>query len=91
MTSPAPGTPAHDNQSPGNTAHVRVVIVDDHAIFRSGLKADLDPDIVVAGEAGTVEEAIANLREATALYLSEFPLTSKGHPLVTMFSIPENA
>ena len=26
---------------------IRVVIVDDHAIFRSGLKADLDPDIVV--------------------------------------------
>jgi DNA-binding NarL/FixJ family response regulator len=38
---------------------IRVVIVDDHAIFRSGLKADLDPDIVVAGEAGTVEEAVA--------------------------------
>ena len=36
-----------------------MVIVDDHAIFRSGLKADLDPGIVVAGEAGTVEEAIA--------------------------------
>ena len=34
------------------------MIVDDHAIFRSGLKADLDPGIVVAGEAGTVEEAI---------------------------------
>ena len=39
----------------------------------------------------TVEEAIANLREATALYLSEFPLETKGHPLVAMFSIPENA
>ena len=38
---------------------IRVVIVDDHAIFRSGLKADLDPDIVVAGEAGTVEDAVA--------------------------------
>ena len=36
-------------------------------------------------------EAIANLREATALYLSELPLETKGHPLVTMFSIPENA
>ncbi len=38
---------------------VRVVIVDDHAIFRSGLKADLDPEIVVLAEAATVEEAIA--------------------------------
>jgi DNA-binding NarL/FixJ family response regulator len=38
---------------------VRVVIVDDHAIFRSGLKADLDPSIHVVGEAATVEQAIA--------------------------------
>lgn len=38
---------------------IRVVIVDDHAIFRSGLKADLDPEIVVLAEAATVEEAIA--------------------------------
>lgn len=38
---------------------IRVVIVDDHAIFRSGLKADLAPDIMVLAEAATVEEAIA--------------------------------
>ncbi len=38
---------------------LRVVIVDDHAIFRSGLKADLDARIAVIGEAATVEEAIA--------------------------------
>ena len=30
---------------------VRVVIVDDHSIFRSGLKADLDDTIEVVGEA----------------------------------------
>jgi DNA-binding NarL/FixJ family response regulator len=45
-----PGRPA---------ASVRVVIVDDHAIFRSGLKADLDASIQVVGEAATVEQAIA--------------------------------
>ncbi|KRE58114.1 LuxR family transcriptional regulator [Arthrobacter sp. Soil736] len=51
-------TPALDGRAgdPGRT--VRVVIVDDHAIFRSGLKADLDPRIEVVGEAGTVEQAI---------------------------------
>ena len=38
---------------------IRVVIVDDHAIFRSGLKADLAQDIQVLAEAATVEEAIA--------------------------------
>lgn len=43
---------------------IRVVIVDDHAIFRSGLKADLDPDIVVLAEAATVEDAIAAVSTA---------------------------
>lgn len=42
---------------------VRVVIVDDHTIFRSGLKADLDERMDVAGEAGTVEQAIAVIAE----------------------------
>lgn len=47
---------------PGRT--VRVVIVDDHTIFRSGLKADLDARMDVVGEAGTVEQAIAVIVEA---------------------------
>lgn len=42
----------------GAARSVRVVIVDDHTIFRSGLKADLDQRIHVVGEAGTVEQAI---------------------------------
>ncbi|WP_332447643.1 response regulator transcription factor [Sphaerochaeta sp.] len=38
---------------------IRVVLVDDHAIIREGMKALLahDPEIVVMGEAGTVDEA----------------------------------
>jgi len=36
-----------------------LVIVDDHSIFRSGLRAELDPELTVLGEAGTVDEAIA--------------------------------
>jgi len=36
-----------------------VVIVDDHSIFRSGLRSELGPTIDVLGEAGDVEEAIA--------------------------------
>jgi DNA-binding NarL/FixJ family response regulator len=38
---------------------VRVVIVDDHSIFRSGLRADLDPALDVVGEAADVSSAIA--------------------------------
>lgn len=38
---------------------VRVVIVDDHQIFRTGLRAELGDELEVTGEAGTVDEAIA--------------------------------
>jgi len=51
----------------------------------------LNPETGTTTQGETVEKAIANLREATALYLSEFPLIRTGHPLVTMFSVPENA
>jgi DNA-binding NarL/FixJ family response regulator len=36
----------------------RIVIVDDHEIFRAGLKAGLGPTVQVVGEAGTVEAAV---------------------------------
>lgn len=51
----------------------------------------LNPETGTTSQGETVEEAIENLTEATALYLSEFPLTSSGHPLVTTFSVPEHA
>jgi DNA-binding NarL/FixJ family response regulator len=43
---------------------VRVVVVDDHSIFRSGLKADLDESILVVGEAYDVESAVAAVTDA---------------------------
>ncbi|MDT0158317.1 response regulator transcription factor [Microbacterium sp. ARD32] len=42
---------------------IRVVIVDDHSIFRSGLRADLDETVEVVGEAADVPSAIAVIRE----------------------------
>jgi predicted RNase H-like HicB family nuclease len=33
----------------------------------------------------TVEEALLNLKEATELYLEEFPLAEAGRPLLTTF------
>jgi DNA-binding NarL/FixJ family response regulator len=38
---------------------LRVAIVDDHSIFRSGLRADLDSTIEVVGEAADVASAVA--------------------------------
>jgi DNA-binding NarL/FixJ family response regulator len=37
---------------------VRVVIVDDHSIFRSGLRTDLDASVEVVGEAADVDSAV---------------------------------
>ena len=51
----------------------------------------LNPETGTTTQGETVEEAVANLKEATALYLSEFPLPAPGHPVVTMFSLPANA
>jgi predicted RNase H-like HicB family nuclease len=33
----------------------------------------------------TIEDALANLKEATELYLEEFPLPDVGRPLLTTF------
>ncbi|MCU1442918.1 MAG: DNA-binding response regulator [Cryobacterium sp.] len=49
--------------TPGASIPLPVVIVDDHSIFRSGLRTDLDAGIRVIGEAATVDEAIALVAE----------------------------
>lgn len=52
----------------------------------------LNPETGTVSQGETVEEAIANLREATTLYIAEFPLAATGHPLVTVFTVePANA
>ena len=40
------------------TAPVRVVVADDHPIWRSGLRSDLGENFHVIGEAGDAPEAI---------------------------------
>jgi DNA-binding NarL/FixJ family response regulator len=42
----------------------RVLLVDDHAMFRSGVRAELGTRVDVVGEAGTPAEAIAAIRES---------------------------
>ena len=51
----------------------------------------LNPETGCVSQSETVEDAIANLREAVALYLEEFPLRILGAPLVTNFTIREHA
>ena len=42
----------------GDLSAVRVVVADDHPIWRSGLRADLGSNFHVVGEAGDADEAI---------------------------------
>jgi len=42
----------------------RVVIVDDHALFRAGVRAELEGLVEIAGEAGGVEEAVRQVLSA---------------------------
>lgn len=49
------------------------------------------PEVGTASQGKTIEEAIANLKEATKLYLEEFPLKSSTHPLLTTFEVPVHA
>lgn len=51
----------------------------------------LNPETGTTTQGETVEEAVANLQEATALYLSEFPMPFMRHPVVTTFTVPEPA
>jgi predicted RNase H-like HicB family nuclease len=51
----------------------------------------LNPETGTTTQGETIEDAIANLQEATELYLSEFPILAPGHPLVTTFSVPAHA
>jgi DNA-binding NarL/FixJ family response regulator len=41
----------------------RVVLVDDHGIFRAGVRSELDRTIEIVGEAATVAEAVPLIRE----------------------------
>jgi predicted RNase H-like HicB family nuclease len=51
----------------------------------------LNPETGTTTQGETIEDAIANLQEATELYLSEFPILAPGHPLITTFSVPAHA
>ena len=48
------------------------------------------PELGTVSQAHSIEEALANLKEATELYLEEFPLHEASHPLLTTFEAAVN-
>ena len=49
------------------------------------------PEVGTTSQGRTVEEAVANLKEATELYLAEFPLEERRRPIITTFEVTEGA
>ena len=47
----------------------------------------LNPETGTTTQGETIEEAIANLREATQLHVAEFSLPDVGQPIITIFNI----
>ncbi|MFH1072724.1 MAG: type II toxin-antitoxin system HicB family antitoxin [Nanoarchaeota archaeon] len=47
------------------------------------------PDVGTVSQGRTIEEAVANLKEATELYLEEFPLQESSPPILTTFEVAE--
>ena len=48
------------------------------------------PEIGTASQGKTIEEAVRNLKEATELYLEEFPQKESQHPYLTTFEVAIN-
>jgi DNA-binding NarL/FixJ family response regulator len=58
MTAPGPPAPGD-----GGPSRPRVVIVDDHGLFRSGVRSELGDEVEVVGEAEDVQPAITVISE----------------------------
>ncbi len=49
------------------------------------------PEVGTASQGASIEEAIGNLREATELYLEEFPVKQTSRPILTTFEVAAHA
>jgi DNA-binding NarL/FixJ family response regulator len=58
MTAPEP---ASASGAPGESGKLRVFIVDDHSMFRSGVRSELSGDVEIVGEAADVAPAISEI------------------------------
>ena len=49
------------------------------------------PEVGTVSQGATIDEAVANLKEATELYLEEFPIEQPQRSLVTTFEVVADA
>ena len=51
----------------------------------------MNPETGTCTQGESIDEALANLKEATALYLEEFPQETLAKPIITTFEIAAHA
>ena len=51
----------------------------------------VNPETGTTTQGESVEEALENLREATELFLEEFPMNISARPILTTFQVLEHA
>jgi len=67
-----------------------VVLVDDHAMFRAGVRAEIGTGLNIVGEAASVAEAIATIRHTEPdVVLLDVHLPDGGGPAVVAAVLPE--
>jgi len=49
------------------------------------------PEVGTVSQGRTVEKAVNNLKEATELYLEEFPIKEENKPFMTVFEVSKHA
>jgi predicted RNase H-like HicB family nuclease len=67
----------------GNTMLLTAVITE----AEEGGFIALNPETGTTTQGETHQEAIDNLKEATSLYLDEFPMKIQSHPVMTTFEV----
>ena len=68
----------------------RVVLVDDHGMFRAGVRAEIGSEVDIVAEAASVAEAIATIRHTQPdVVLLDVHLPDGGGPAVVAAVLPE--
>ena len=68
-----------------------VVLVDDHAMFRAGVRAELGDSVTIVGEAATVAEAVATINHTKPdVVLLDVHLPDGGGPAIVAAVLPQH-
>lgn len=81
----------YGNDDAGKTEDARMQLTAVLIPAEEGGFVALNPETGTASQGDSITDALANLREATELYLQEFPIASYGKALLTTFEVAARA